>query len=103
MISSTDARRVTLALGFVLVLDLLSSLFSLFLQHVLLVRGSPPCCSAAIVLCLTTGLGCSSPSSALSADSGPSGGWLVQLVVVGLVTREFYPLVDLGLCNDSSN
>ena len=104
MISSTDARRVALEVGFVLAIDLLSSVLSLFfIQHVLPVRGSPPFCSAAIFLRLTTGLGLSSPSSALSADSRPSGGWLMQLGGVGLVTGEFDPLVGLRPWKDSAN
>ena len=104
VISSTDARRAVLGVGFALAINLLSLVFSLFfVQHVLLVRGSPPFCSAAIFLCLTTGLGLSSPSSALSADSRPSGGWLMQLGGIGLIFGELGLLVGLRPWKDSAN
>ena len=75
----------------------------MFFWHFVFVRGSPPSCSAAISLRLTTRLGLSSPSSALSAYSGPFGGWLVQLGGVGLITGEFDPLVGFKPWKDSTS
>ena len=92
--SSTGAQKVKFKVGFAFAINLPSSVTSLcFIWHLLFVQGSPPSSSAAISLRLTTGLGLSSPSSALSADSWHSGGWSVELGGLGLVTGEFNPLV----------
>ena len=53
--SSTDAQPTALKVGFASAIDLRSSVTSLFsIWHLLLVRGSPPSCSTAIFLHLTT-------------------------------------------------